>query len=258
MKGQRYNEKEDEKIIRMRADGRKNYEIASSLEKSLDSVKCRVKQLIEQGLVESRTPSSTRYPEGRKIRKWAEEDVKELIRLRDAGVEYKEIAERLDRSLDAIQQRCIRLMNADQSLISRNTPKDEKTYDLKSELARAGILLWWAEGTKGGKSVQFVNTSADMVAIYMRFLREIGVEMARVKAKIKVMNSSQVGDCQNYWSELTGIPITNFTKPIIRDKEISEAHRGHKGCITLTYASVNLKKQLEKELVSIQNELLER
>lgn len=253
-----YSQKEDLAIIRMRTAGKKNYEIASELGRSLDSVKGRIKFLIKRDLIKSRGAGIDRYPEGRIIRKWSEKELERLRELRLTGWPYKSIAEELDRSVDAIQQMCIKLMKNDDTLTSRNQPKDTKVYDLNSELAKIGLMLWWAEGTKGGNSVQFVNTSKDMIRLYMRFLHEIGVDIGRVKAKVKVMNSSQIEECQNYWSELTDIPIENFTRPIVRGKEVDESHKDHKGCLTITYCSKNLKRQMEAKIEEITDNILNR
>ncbi len=188
------------------------------------------------------------------MRRYSAEETKKLKGLRASGKPYSEIAKELGRTLDSVEQKCIRLMRADNTLVSRNRPKDTKKYDLESDLARMALMLWWAEGTKGGKSVQFVNTSPEMISVYMLFLSQIGVDMQRVKAKVTVMATSQVEDTQNYWSRLTGIPPENFTKPIVRGKEASNPE--HRGCLTITYSSVNLKKQMEDKLAEIRNELL--
>jgi len=184
------------------------------------------------------------------MKAYTKDEIELLKSLRATGKPYSEIADELGRTLDSVEQKCIRLMKSDKTLISRNTPKDTKDYDLNSELATVGIILWWAEGTKGGKAVQFVNSSPEMIKLYILFLREIGVDWGRVKAKVKVMNSCQINASQEYWSGLTGIRIENFTKPIVRGKEVIDT--GHKGCLTITYSSVNLKKQMEAKIKEIQ------
>jgi hypothetical protein len=188
------------------------------------------------------------------MKTYNKDEVERLKFLRASGKPYAEIAKELCRTLDSIEQKCIRLMKTDKTLISRNTPKDTKIYDLCSDLSTVGLMLWWAEGTKGGKSVQFVNSSPDIIRLYVLFLREIGVDWSRVKAKVKVMNLSQIKDCQEYWSILSGIPIENFTKPIVRGKEVIET--GHKGCLTITYSSVNLKKRMEARIIEIRDQFL--
>lgn len=256
MKGRDYTQEEDVTIIQMRSEGKKNHEIALKLDRSLDSVKGRVRQLIKKGMITSRGIKNGRYPKGRKLHRWTEKDIKKFKQLRQSGKPYVGIAKELDRTVDAIQQMAIRLLRKDGTLSSRNPPKDTKIYNLNSELAKIGLMLWWAEGTKGGHCVQFVNSSPDMIKVYMRFLSDIGVDIGRVRAKVKVMNSSQVEECQKYWSKIARIPIENFTQPIVRGKKIDDAYKEHKGCLTITYCSSNLKKQMEAKINEIKEEIL--
>ncbi|MBU4201935.1 MAG: hypothetical protein L6243_07395 [Candidatus Altiarchaeales archaeon] len=258
MKNGDYTQEEDVIITRMRSEGNKNHGIALRLDRSLDSIKGRARYLIKKGLIKSRGTANGRYPEGRKLRKWTDEDIKKFKQLRGSGKPYAEIAKELGRTVDAIQQTAIRLMRKDDTLSSRNTPTDTKIYNLNSELAKIGLMLWWAEGTKGGHSVQFVNSSPDMIKVYMRFLREIGADISRLRVRIKVMNSSQVEECQGYWSKVAKIPINNFTKPIVRGKKIDDAYKEHKGCLTITYFSSNLKRQMEAKIDEIKEEILKQ
>jgi hypothetical protein len=151
----------------------------------------------------------------------------------------------------------IRLMREDDSIKNRNTPRDTRKYNLDSDLAKTGLLLWWAEGTKTGRSVQLVNSSPDLIKIYVFFLRSIGIAPEQLSAKIKVMDRSQVQEVQRYWSKLTGIPLEKFTKPIVRGKKVEERYKEHKGCLTVTYCSINLKRQMETKIEELKRGILE-
>lgn len=49
----------------------------------------------------------------------------------------------------------------------------------------AGCMLYWAEGAKGRNGVYFVNSDANMVALFMRFLRqEFEIEDSEVALRI--------------------------------------------------------------------------
>ncbi len=50
------------------------------------------------------------------------------------------------------------------------------------KLKIAGIMLYWAEGTLIGNTVDFVNSNPYMVQIFLRFLRQIcGVDEKRLR-----------------------------------------------------------------------------
>jgi len=106
-------------------------------------------------------------------------------------------------------------------VINKNKPQfkirdelDEKGQGLKI----AGIMLYWAEGTLRGKTVDFVNSNPDMVKIFLKFLREIcGINERRLRLYLYTYSQLDLKDTMNYWRKVTGIPINQFTKPYVRE-----------------------------------------
>ncbi|MDD2679754.1 MAG: hypothetical protein PHO03_03005 [Candidatus Omnitrophica bacterium] len=81
----------------------------------------------------------------------------------------------------------------------------------------AGIMLYWAEGTLRGKTVDFVNSNPDMVKIFLKFLREIcGVDKKRLRLYLYIYSYLNLKNIMDYWKKVTGIPISQFTKPYVR------------------------------------------
>jgi hypothetical protein len=255
MRTGKYSPQENNPLIEMRSHGKSNYEIAVTLDRNLDSVKGRIKTLLKANSLVPRTVNETRGTKGKSIHRWDENEIIILKKLRAKGELNSVIAKKLGRSIDSIQQMCIRLKK-DNEVSSRNPPKDTKIYKFDSKISLIGLMLWWAEGTKKGRNVQFVNSSPDMIKIYMIFLNSIDLDLKKLSAKIKVMNQSQVDPSQRYWSRITGISMKNFTKPIIRGKPVDAKDIGHRGCLTITYCSINLKRQMEKKIEEITQQIL--
>ncbi len=93
----------------------------------------------------------------------------------------------------------------------------------------AGVILWWAEGTKARKDrrwkntwtyhVDFTNTDAKMIKIFLDFLRfDIGVQEERLKLQLQIHDGDNQETLEKFWSELTEIPRNRFTKTIVRNK----------------------------------------
>lgn len=91
----------------------------------------------------------------------------------------------------------------------------------------AGLILWWAEGTKAYKdkrwknswvySVDFTNTNPLMIKIFLHFLRkDIKINEQRLKAQLQIHEGDDQKYLENYWSWVTKIPTSRFTKTIIR------------------------------------------
>ena len=105
--------------------------------------------------------------------------------------------------------------------------KDKLHFEIKDKLREkdkklkiAGIMLYWAEGTKSRKSnmVDFVNSDPDMIKLFLKFLRQIcGVKEERLRVYLYSYSYQKIDKTRNYWSEITGISKDQFLKPYIRE-----------------------------------------
>ena len=105
-------------------------------------------------------------------------------------------------------------------LVNSYKPKFEikKNLDTCEErLKIAGIMLYWAEGTLRGNTVDFANSNPQMVTVFLRFLRKIcGVSEERLRIYLYAYSYQDIEILKLYWHKVTKIPLTQFTKPYIR------------------------------------------
>lgn len=102
--------------------------------------------------------------------------------------------------------------------------KTKPRFDLKSNLSIAdkklkiaGIMLYWAEGTFIGNTVDFANSNPEMIKIFLKFLREIcGVKKERLRVYLYAYQYHNIEELKAYWHNITKIPLPQFTKPYIR------------------------------------------
>ena len=81
----------------------------------------------------------------------------------------------------------------------------------------AGVMLYWAEGTKKGCTVDFANSDPEMIKVFLRFLREIcGIAEKRLRAYLYTFSDQNIDELKTYWSKITQIPLSQFTKPYVR------------------------------------------
>lgn len=105
----------------------------------------------------------------------------------------------------------------------------------KKEFVIAGLALYWAEGFKKDKQVGFANIDPRMVIFFLKWL-EVCFDVKKTDIKLRLtLNESyidKITDMQRYWSNVTGIPSTNFQKPIIqkvkwkKEYENKDAYKG--------------------------------
>ena len=144
------------------------------------------------------------------------------------GLSVREIAEKFDVSVKAafcffkrhnIPRRQARESN--QFLFARKEPSFKLKENLNSEeekLKIAGLMLYWGEGAKSGSEVDFSNSDAEMIKIFLLFLRNVcGVKEQRLRVFLYCYANQDLKELMYFWSGITGISLDNFTKPYVRN-----------------------------------------
>jgi hypothetical protein len=102
--------------------------------------------------------------------------------------------------------------------------KDKPRFQIKSmltdaeeKLRIAGIMLYWAEGTLKGSTVDFANSDPRMVKLFLKFLRKIcGIREERLRLYLYTYSYLDLNEVKAFWHGATKIPLSQFTKPYIR------------------------------------------
>ncbi len=175
----------------------------------------------------------------------------------DREYNVKEIAEKLGISMWSLYN----LMNKNN--IPRRLPseynyitnKDKPKFEIKGDLNLgeqqlkiAGIMLYWAEGTLKGQTVDFSNSNPEMVKIFLKFLREIcGVSEKRLRLYLYAYSYQDLKTIKEYWHKVTNIPLNQFTKPYVRKGNLNISKR------KLPYGLVHVRYNDKKLLTAIES-----
>lgn len=94
----------------------------------------------------------------------------------------------------------------------------------KKELFIAGVALYWAEGFKNKHEYRlgFCNSDSSMILFYLKWLHEaLGVDKQRITARVSINYSykEKTKEIEDYWSEITGIPLSHFTKTFYQNTQ---------------------------------------
>jgi hypothetical protein len=96
----------------------------------------------------------------------------------------------------------------------------------EEKLKIAGIMLYWAEGTLRNTTVDFANSNPEMIKIFLRFLRIIcGIKEERLRVYLYAYSHHNLEQLKSYWHNTTGIPLSQFTKPYIREGNLNLSNR---------------------------------
>ncbi len=79
-----------------------------------------------------------------------------------------------------------------------------------------GLGLYWGEGYKrGSQEFGFTNSDAGMIVFYIKWLAitfKVRKKDLILRVSINDAHRSRIGEVESYWSNVTGVPVTQFSK----------------------------------------------
>ncbi len=85
-----------------------------------------------------------------------------------------------------------------------------------------GIALYAGEGTKyseNAKKVEIVNSNPSIIASFIKFLENLGIEKSKLKARVHIYNAIDELTAEKFWILKLGLKHKQFTKPLIKHSE---------------------------------------
>lgn len=193
--------------------------------------------------------------------KWKGDRLKKLSELYASGLGMKDVASRLGVSLSSVNN-AMRRNN-----IPRRTPSESNrinflrsplSYKEKMELTHreeslklAGLMLYWAEGSKRNKHVvDLANCDEKMILLFLKFLRIIyGTRENKLRVYLYCYSNQKPAELVNYWSNLTKIPVSQFSRPYVKVAPNSRVHgKMERGLVHIRYADMRLLSIIKQEI----------
>ena len=112
------------------------------------------------------------------------------------------------------------------------------------KLFLAGLAIFASEGTNkfqisgSAREVEIVNSNPALIKTFLKFLDSLDFSKNKLKAKIELTISSgqnssiEISRCEEFWSKITGLERTQFTKPIIKIRN-SKSRKSENGSLIL-------------------------
>jgi transposase-like protein len=110
----------------------------------------------------------------------------------------------------------------------------------ESELFVAGVVAYWAEGSKNkpwrhGQSVKFINSDPAMIRLFLSWLGLVGIGIDRLIFRVHIHESADAAEAVAYWSEAVGAPVSQFGKSTIKTHKPKTVRknvgRDYHGCL---------------------------
>jgi hypothetical protein len=84
-------------------------------------------------------------------------------------------------------------------------------------LHQSGCMLYWAEGAKSRNSLAFVNSDAEMIRFFLRFLRLLDVPDERIRLSVNVHlgNGLTLAEIEGWWLDRLELPRSCLRKATV-------------------------------------------
>jgi hypothetical protein len=129
---------------------------------------------------------------------------------------------------------------------------------IERELLTAGLLLYWAEGSKGKGAIRITNLDHRMLKVFLNFLRKIcNVEENRLYLYVRVYKEFSLVEARKYWSNLLNIPSQKvFIYPHTDTRSKKNKQWSQYGIATLEFHNTKLKQWLDASIEELIQKLL--
>ncbi len=110
----------------------------------------------------------------------------------------------------------------------------------------AGVALYAGEGSKTAGAVTFANTDPKMIGFFCAWLRRFFMpDESRLRVRVYLHEGLDIDAAHAYWSEVTGIPLTQFGKPYRAKADPSIRRNKHEhGCAYVRYSCTTTHRRI--------------
>ena len=106
-------------------------------------------------------------------------------------------------------------------------------------------FLYWGEGSKNTNSLTFTNSDPLMVKSFLTLLRSsFELEERKFRALVHIHEYHNEKKIKNYWSKVTNIPLSQFSKSYLKSHTGKNVKEGYKGTISISYYDYKIALEL--------------
>ena len=125
----------------------------------------------------------------------------------------------------------------------------------KEALFIAGVALYWGEGYKKGangsswKSLDLANSDAEMVKLFIRFLKKyLAVDDKNIAIQLIIAPSNNINSAISYWSKVTKMDKNGFIKTY---SKVSSSSKGIRDKKSLPFGTVHIRVNNVKKFFTL-------
>jgi predicted transcriptional regulator len=203
------------------------------------------------------------------------QEKKQSLILRRKGYSIKEIADLLnvskstvsiwvrkvflnDMAIERLQKR--RLYGRIKSVKIKKINKDKLLFDINKRVTPIiksfdeslssnkliCSLLYWCEGEKNDYSVRFINSDPVMASTFLYLFRNgFCLDEKKFRICLHLHDYHNEKEQKRFWSVLTKIPLSQFSKVYIKPHTGKNKKKGYPGCASIRYNDCKIALELK-------------
>jgi len=106
-------------------------------------------------------------------------------------------------------------------------------------------FLYWGEGEKNRNTVVFVNSDPIMIKCFLNLFRSsFSLDESKFRVLVHVHEYHNDNEIKKYWSEITSIPLEQFSKSYKKPHTGKNLRKGYKGTISIRYYDYKIALEL--------------
>jgi len=128
-------------------------------------------------------------------------------------------------------------------IIAKNYVLQNKTNKKINKLLCS--LLYWAEGEKNSSAVVFINSNPLMIKCFLTLFRSsFKLDEKKFRALVHVHEYHNEINIKKYWSKITNVPISQFSRSYLKPHTKIIIREGYKGTISVRYYDYKIALEL--------------
>ncbi len=125
-------------------------------------------------------------------------------------------------------------------------PIVEKLAGNRDALMLMASALYMGEGTKAEDQFSIGNSDPQIIRAWLAILREVfDIDESKFRCQLTISEGMDETALKEYWSEVTGVPHSQFIKVSVRKESGGKKRDGYKGVCIVHYYSLEVRRLLD-------------
>lgn len=137
-------------------------------------------------------------------------------------------------------------------------PHTKRLSQDREALQLMAAALYIGEGAKGENQFSFANSDPQVIRTWITLLRRnFEIDESKFVCRLAISVGMNDAELMQYWSDITRIPLGQFTKSSIKKNPGKVRREGYKGVCIVAYHSSAIRRYLDALAQGVVRELLQ-